>query len=451
MQQSVEVTVSDILFFLKRRFALIIVLTLSVGVLSFAASKFILSPTYESTATLFVSQAEENKSVVGSAVKFGDTFAFILKNQPLLENAIAALHLNMSVKSLENRVHISEIGSTEIFTLSVRDSDEKRAAAIIDAILTLAPEEISKTLKVDSAQIVILSKGTVYVGPNILNNSFTGLFVGFAASCIVVFVLELLNNKFMTSEDISSKLSCRVIAVVPTYQPAKASSQKITIDENSILPERDWAHLTESYYAMRANLKHAAQQHPAKKIIIASAISGEGRTSVAVNLAISLGRSGKSVLLIDADFRNPGLGVLFSPSYHNGCGLTEVLLKNAPLSDCLVQYGASGITILPSGIAPASPNDLLESDAMQSLLETLSNNYDHIILDTPPMAVFSDTLSLLPAVDSVLFVVRQNATPFEAAEFSMNSIKAQDAHVLGCVLNGFDSGKTNKLYAYMKH
>jgi capsular exopolysaccharide synthesis family protein len=200
----------------------------------------------------------------------------------------------------------------------------------------------------------------------------------------------------------------------------------------------------EAFKTLRANLRYSAIDGAVKKIIVTSAIAGEGKTTVAINLGLTLGQLSRRVLIIDADLRKPKVHKYLQISSAKKTGLTLALTGLQSIKDSILYLNEYDIFAMPSGPAVPSPTELLQSKTMSSILTELSQSFDHIIIDTPPVSIVSDAAVLSPLSDGVIFVVRQGYSPAGAVMDAKNSLENAKAHVLGCVLNVYNANKSNR-------
>ena len=193
----------------------------------------------------------------------------------------------------------------------------------------------------------------------------------------------------------------------------------------------------EAYKTLRTNLSFASIRKQYKKIIITSAIPNEGKSTVAVNLAITLAESGARVLLVDCDLRNPTLRRLLRirPDYKEG--LTS-LLTNTAQEECIFRHSKTNCDVLLAGTTPPNPADLLSSPQMQRLLDQLSERYDYIICDTPPVSVVTDAAALSRFCDGVILVVRQKTSTRDQVWAAKRNLDAVQANVIGTILSCYD-------------
>ncbi len=433
MQRNTEFTIRDVFFLLKKRLVLICTVTILAVLLSYIYSMCLVQPVFECNTTLIVSVEQSGASK--TTAQIADTLGYILKNQSLLQKVTQILNLHQSADTLSDNLDFAETETTGIYLLTVKAGSESLAGAITDTVIKYVPDEISSSLKIGSIEIITLSEDTKQISPNVLNNVFLGFFIGFALSCALSFVMELMNNKFKTNDDVKTRLAYPVIGVIPSFPPSDAHFNP-----------GGGTQLIESFNALQAVLRHKLRNKTVKKIIIVSPLTGDGKTTVAMNLAAAMRSNDRKILVVDADFRTPGIsGVLF-PDASGQEGLSAVLANNADLSGCV--RDVQGTFVLPSGSTPDNPNALLQSDAMRTFLEEAESRYDTLLFDTPPVAKHSDAVTLLPKMDGAIFVVRHNHTTFEAAAFAKERLEMVNAYVIGCIINAFDTRGTNKIYTY---
>ena len=191
---------------------------------------------------------------------------------------------------------------------------------------------------------------------------------------------------------------------------------------------------TEAYKSLRTNLEFLAATSDCKTILITSSVPGEGKSNVAVNLAITLADSGKRVVLVDCDMRKSTISrYLHIPRDHIGITNTITGKDRTQLANALV---------------PPNPSELLATKAMENTFEALKQVYDYIIVDTPPVSVVTDAAVLCKYVDGALLVVRPGVTTIEGAQLSKKNLEAVNARILGVVMNGYDVKKAGKKDGY---
>ena len=201
--------------------------------------------------------------------------------------------------------------------------------------------------------------------------------------------------------------------------------------------------IQEAYKSLRTNIAFSIRGQKCKRFCITSGSSGEGKSITMLNLAISIAEVGKKVLFIDADMRRPAVARLLVEQANPG--LSEVLAGEARESDAIRKDIYPNLDILFSGEIPPNPSELLSSERMQELIETNTEKYDYILVDTPPVGVVTDACVVANLLDGVLILVRQSATLKNNVKQAVNSLQLTGAKILGFVMNGV-SPKVRKDY-----
>ncbi|MED3573035.1 CpsD/CapB family tyrosine-protein kinase [Cytobacillus praedii] len=197
--------------------------------------------------------------------------------------------------------------------------------------------------------------------------------------------------------------------------------------------------ITEQYRQIRTSIQFSSVDKTIKSIVLASAQSGEGKSTTASNLAIVLAQQGNQVLLVDADLRKPSIHYAFRVS--NIEGLTNVLTKEVELDRAIKQTTINNLSLLTSGSKPPNPSEILSSNSMEILMGKLKEMFDFVIYDTPPVLAVTDSQVLANKCDGVILVVASGKTTKELALKSLEVLKQARAHILGAVVNGIELSK----------
>ena len=204
----------------------------------------------------------------------------------------------------------------------------------------------------------------------------------------------------------------------------------------------------ESFRTIRNRLEKEASEQNMRTILVTSALPSEGKSTVAVNLALSLAHKDRRVILVDGDLRNPSIvRSLGMTGRHTG--ILDILTAGAKVEDALIPYNDKGRLLVLGGYeSNNNPPELLSSDTFRKLLEKLKGMADFVIIDTPPSAVVSDASIIAKHADGCLFVVRQDYAKLDSLQEGMDMMSGTGAHVVGTVLNGTEASVFSGGYGY---
>lgn len=214
-----------------------------------------------------------------------------------------------------------------------------------------------------------------------------------------------------------------------------------------ILSENTPFSVSEAYKSLRTNIIFSLPETGCKKILITSTTKNEGKSTIAVNLAITLAENGSKVLLLDCDFRLSYLAKALDVK--NSKGLTDVIIGKTGLSQSMVQIREK-LSFIPAGTVPPNPSELLGSARMRKIMAEIEKHYEYVIVDAPPIGIVADPLVLSPLVDGFVMVVRKNMAKKEDVERCIREMKVSGTKMLGFILTapGGSSGNHKKIKGY---
>jgi capsular exopolysaccharide synthesis family protein len=298
-------------------------------------------------------------------------------------------------------------------------------------------------------------------GRNILLGLLIGLGLGIAAAV----AREMLDNKVRTKEDVQSVTGrLPILAAIPRIEPAKQKSvrgTKALHAREALTPDAKWSGtlitrensrelFAEAYRALRTSITFAALDHPNRVLVLTSALAGDGKSTTAANLAVTLALQGARTLLIDADLRKGILHQRFG--LDRAPGLTKVLVGHASIAEAVhaVSLDDSGscLHVLTTGLLPPNPAELLGSERMRMLVSELRHQFDTIVFDTPPLTMVTDAAVLGAIADSTILVARAGATDKRALHQAAAQLYYLRVHVSGTIINDFDPRQTGYGYEY---
>lgn len=419
----------------RRRWPIVILLMLMTG-----ASAYVLSSRQEdqyaaNVKLLVISGQPDSGSDFNSlqtSRSLAETYRQLVETKPVMNRVIDTLGLTESPQDLNSRLETSVVRDTQIVEVSVVASDPEQAALLAN---TVASEFRSYIMEqVDpriGAQVEIVdpadAPGNPF-DPRPARSLLLGLFVGVLLGAGVVALLEFLDNTVKPEVDIPTLAHAPVLATLPEItRLVPGGSQVYTMAQ----PRSSAA---ESMRLLRTNLEFAAASGQVASLTITSPSPDEGKSTITANLGVVLAQAGLTVAVIDADLRQPSQHRIFG--VQNREGLSTLLTRPDQQWETVARKVAlSGLILIPSGPVPPNPADLLNSDRFRHLLETIKQDVDVVLLDTPPMTMTSDSLIVSSGTDGVMLVCQSHKTRIEALRQAVRSIRQGNIRLVGVVLN----------------
>lgn len=261
-----------------------------------------------------------------------------------------------------------------------------------------------------------------------------GGFVGILLAIATAFLLDLIDRTLKTVQEAEAVFGYPLLGVIPKYRLADAGGMA-PAEPMEILNTGLYPMVADAYQMLQANLKFVSSDTRVKSFVVTSSVSGEGKTSVAALLAMTIAQTGRRVLLVDGDMRAPAQHHVWGKV--NQIGLSHVLVGEGELSEAL-QPVADNLTLMAAGVTPPNPLALVDSEQMAGLLSELVQRFDAVILDAPPLARAADGAILGKLADGVMLVARPRVVDSGSAAAAKSLLDRSGAMVLGLVANGVD-------------
>jgi len=341
------------------------------------------------------------------------------------------------------------------YTLLKRDVDTNRQ--LYEGLLQKLKEAgVAAGLKSNNFRIVDIARPPTYpIEPNIPRNLLFALALGLATGVGLAFLIEGLDNTVRTTEQaqlISGVASLGMIPLGSKSAREGPNPKRLVIATSKEAVElvtqvRPQSQMAESYRALRTSLLLSNLGAPPKVVMVTSALPQEGKTTTSINTAVVLAQKGVRVLLIDADLRRPSIHKTLGMGPHSG--LSNVLTGSTTLEHAITRTVIlPNLFVLPAGTPPPNPAELLASSNMRDVLNQLREQYDHIVIDTPPSLSVTDAVVLSPRADAVVLVIRSGQTTKQALRRSRDTLLQVNAKLVGVLLNAVDLTSPDYYYYY---
>lgn len=430
-------TLREYIASLRKYWFVIVALAALGGLAGYAYAQF-QPDLYRSQSSVMVIPARgDNTSelVQGSSYvqNLVQTYAVVATSPTVLEPVIRSLDLQTSPQALAQTISVESPLNTVVLNISVVAREPARAQRIADAVAEelagavqdLSPQNADNKPAVRVQTISPAKIAQSPFSPNVRLFVGAGAVIGLLLGVVFAILRRLLATRVVTRADIAAQTDTPLLGEL--YQ-AGAGTTLATVVRTA--PRGS---VTESARNIVANLRFANVDGVTKVILVTSGTSGEGKSSVSVSIAEIMAEQGARVLLIDADLRRASIAEL--TGLEGAVGLTTVLLRDVSVSEAIQEWQPN-LDVLTSGVLPPNPVQLLTSDHLRQLIESVRDEYDYVIIDSAPVLAVSDPLWLASTTDGMVVVTRSRMTKREDLTRTLATLEATREPIIGIILNG---------------
>lgn len=462
MDDKSTISIADILKLLWNKILFLILAFIIGAGAAFGYTKLFMPLEYSSHISMYV-QSYTNVSDDGinsyndisKSKQLINTYIEVLKDDAVMESvgdaltkqfdeAVIAESFSVSngkikPSSLVSAIQITTVTDTSAINITAITKNAELSAAVCNELRKQANQFTTKAIGVGEIKSIDTAK--VYntpVAPNMTKNTAIGGLAALMLAVLIILAVDFFDNTIKSSENLEKKYDKPILGEI---EEIKKSSDGKKSDKNApkkpaMLEKNVSFNVVESYKSMRTNLLFALSTSENKAFVISSANPDEGKSTTAANIAITLAQGNHKVLLCDGDLRKPVQAANFGVK--NKKGLSSLLSKMSEIKDCIQSTDIENLDLLPSGEIPPNPSELLGSARMEEVLKQLSERYDYIIIDAPPINVVSDALNLSRFIAGIIMVVKYGSTTFDDVDNAMNRVQLADMKHLGFVLNDIE-------------
>lgn len=450
--KGIEINIFGFLKELSRKIWVVVLVAVIFATGGGIVSKLTTHYTYTSSVSFIVNTLTENEmagsSAISAQINMADTFRYILSGRVIKEAVAEACPANVTYKVIDSSIVVETVPDTNVVELSVVTEDADLSYAIAKTVVEVYGDIVSDIYS--NAKLTICDTPIKATTPTADRSTsvivISAAFVSALLMVFIFFIMYLIKDTVKSATELGAKLDIPVLASVQQV------SNKSKLEKGLLITDkRTGFSFIETYKAIRTKIVGHTTKTGDKVYLITSACENEGKTTVSVNLALSIAETGKSVLLIDADLRNPSISKMLALP-ESGTGFSDVIKGSATLSDTIKYVNNFNIYVLCNQVPISNPSELLSMDTTEKIVESLRDEFDYIFIDSPPASLVTDTSIMARHTDSSIIVVREDYAPFSRIRMSVEDIDSNGSEIIGCIFNVDSSAsvKRNK-YGKMKY
>ena len=334
-------------------------------------------------------------------------------------------------------IGVEVVTDSTLMKVSVTTGDPELAYAISTAIQSMYAD-FSKDV-FPSANVTVADNATKAVlasDSSTLIYTAAGLILGAALAVLIVLITAKIQNKLLSTEDIKTNFNINILATVSDIKNKKKNQNNrlLITDKNVGLP------FIETFKLIRTKIENTKLKKGYSVYAITSSTESEGKTTCSVNIALSLAKSGKSVLLIDADLRKPAVCKTLGINIEGEKGVYDIVTGRKKFEESVKYIEKLNLYMLVASSAVQDPSETLASEAMADIIKEAKKNFDFVIVDCPPAGVVADAAIVANYTDTIIFVTAEERVAIPQIEYALSDLVTAKAEILGCIYNRAGSG-----------
>ena len=445
-----EINLKELFDYFIDKIKYIIIATLVCCLIGGIYTKLLTVPMYKSSTTVILGSNQEGTGITQSDISINNnlvsTYAEIIKSRRVLEQVQKELNESYTYKELASEISVSSINNTQIIKITVEDNNALNAKIIANLVAKVFTVEVPELYNLDNVHIldVAIEEDEPY-NINVAKSSIIGGLLGLVLSSGIFFVIYYFDRTAKSVEQVEEVLQMPILGSV---EETKNLKEELVVATN---PKEI---ISEQIRTIRTNLQFTSADEKIKTILITSSIPSEGKSFISSNLATAFAQNNKKVLIVDCDMRKGRVNKIFKIS--NRIGLSNLLAYKEDdeenLEDYVFKTRIDNLYIIPRGKVPPNPSELLNSQKTAKLISLLSEIFDYIIFDGPPVNGLSDSLIMSDFVDRTIVVTSLNSAPIELLESTKKMLTNVNAKVAGVIVNKVPRRKSSgKSYYYYEN
>lgn len=438
-----------------RKWWWMLVVGLLVGALAGWSASALMTKHYTAKAQLYVGTASTGGS--GDAYqgallsqKQVGSYAAIANSRALGQQVVDDLQLNRTADDVTSMIKASAYRDTVILNLQVVSSDANLSRDIANSAAVQLQEMVRELNDLTSPrgpsgapQLAVLNEAVTPGAPSSpkpVENSVIGAILGIILSALIAVVRGLTDRRVTTTSSVRTIVNAPLIGTID-FSETLAHQHTLDFSAAPTLA-------AEQFRTLRTNLRFLDVDNAPTVLAVTSGMPSEGKSTLAVNLALSLADDGEAVCLVDADLRNPSMAKYINGNLHSAVGLSTALTGSIEIDDVIQATATDGLSVITAGPTPPNPAELLGSRRFDALLSHLATNFDHVILDTSPVLPVTDGALVSSSADGVILTICHNTTTIDQLSSARNNLTAVNSRILGTVLTMAPESKGKGYHRY---
>ena len=442
-EKAIKIDINVLVRDLLKDLWLIVIFGLSVAMCSYIIYSLLYKPAYKSSATFAVTTKGSNMvyTNLAAANMVAETLTRVFSST-VLENKVTK---DLQLDEIPGKIEAQLIDETNLFVLTVTANSPHLAYQIIKSIMKNYTNVTDNIFGNAILNLLEAPKLPVYPdnSPNYHRIMIISCLLGMAAMSGLLAYLSINRDNIKNEDELVEKLNTRLLGVIyhekkgRAFRPFSKKTKSLLRKKNDLIISSATVSFSfvEAIKKIRARYEYKASQKGSNVLLVTSVLAGEGKSTIATNLAISLVKKGYNVLLVDADFLKPSVYKILQREVELGQEIGECILSSKDIKEALIFDENSGLYLLLGSRLMSNSLDLILKDSFHKLISASKKIMDYVIIDAPPITVSAHTELLADIADSTILVVRQNMAPTRAIQDAIDILSDSSSEFLGCVLN----------------
>lgn len=444
-EQDEGASLDRILMYFKKlidKWWVIVLSAVLLALAGFAAAKMTYTKEYSSQIMFIASNKSSAITVAGqsasdltASVSLAESAKYVFKTTELSSAVASSCGYKVSADDIKRFVSVSSVADTAILYLTVTTTEANVSYSIANAYVNNYMSAIEKAFP--NTTLTIIDQPLLAERPDVDNSTLLytllGFVIGFICSCGVIIAAVIFKDTVKNSEDITNKLGIKVLGVIGKVQrKGKKGDPKQSL---LVSDKKSGFAFIEAYKIIRTKIEHAAARQGYKTIVVSSTMEDEGKTTSAVNIALSLAQNGKSVLLIDCDLRKPSVAKTLGFGTTDDEGICGVVSGKKTLKESIKYSEKYQLFVLVCNKSVDNSSEILSSPKMEEIIETAKKEFDYVIIDTAPCGIIADASILAAYSDTIVMVVKQDFASARRIKRAVENFENSGTEMLGCIFN----------------